>query len=51
VRERLVSQRTGITNQIRAFLLERSIAECRGVEDVRFTPKSGHSSRDRNCVR
>ena len=27
VRERLVSQRTGIINQIRAFLLERGIAE------------------------
>ena len=26
VRERLVSQRTGIINQIRAFLLERSVA-------------------------
>jgi transposase len=26
VRERLVSQRTGIINQIRAFLLERGIA-------------------------
>jgi transposase len=26
VRERLVSQRTGITNQIRAFLLERGVA-------------------------
>ena len=28
VRERLVSQRTGIINQIRAFLLERGIAAC-----------------------
>jgi hypothetical protein len=27
VRERLVSQHTGIINQIRAFLLERSVAE------------------------
>ena len=26
VRERLVTQRTGITNQIRAFLLERGLA-------------------------
>jgi len=26
LRERLVSQRTGIVNQIRAFLLERGIA-------------------------
>src|ERR1700756_3827773 len=30
VRERLVSQRTGIVNQIRAFLLERGIAVRRG---------------------
>jgi transposase len=30
VRERLVSQRTGIINQIRAFLLERGIAVRRG---------------------
>jgi transposase len=31
VRERLVSQRTGITNQIRAFLLERGIAVRQGL--------------------
>jgi hypothetical protein len=31
VRERLVSQRTGIVNQIRAFLLERGIAVRQGV--------------------
>jgi transposase len=30
VRERFVSQRTGITNQIRAFMLERGIAVRRG---------------------
>ncbi len=30
VRERLVSQRTGIINQIRAFLLERGIAVRQG---------------------
>jgi transposase len=30
VRERLVSQRTGIINQIRAFLLERRIAVRQG---------------------
>src|SRR5258708_4222556 len=35
VRERLVSQRTGIINQIRAFLLERSIAVRQG---IRFPP-------------
>ena len=33
VRERLVSQRTGVINQIRAFLLERGIA-------VRLTPRN-----------
>jgi transposase len=27
VRERLVSQRTGIINQIRAFLLDRGVAD------------------------
>jgi transposase len=31
VRERLVSQRTGIINQIRAFLLERGIAVRQGL--------------------
>jgi len=31
VRERLVSQRTGIVNQIRAFLLERGIAVRQGL--------------------
>ena len=30
MRERLVSQRTGIINQIRAFLLERGIAVRQG---------------------
>ena len=35
VRERLVSQRTGIINQIRAFLLERSIAVRQGVRFLR----------------
>src|SRR3974377_1907835 len=35
VRERLVSQRTGIINQIRAFLLERGIAVRQG---LRFLP-------------
>ena len=32
VRERLVSQRTGIINQIRAFLLERGIAVRQGID-------------------
>src|SRR5678815_3811276 len=35
VRERLVSQRTGITNQIRAFLLERGIAVRQGQRFLR----------------
>src|SRR5918992_3743193 len=36
VRERLVSQRTGIVNQIRAFLLERGIAVRQGLHSLRF---------------
>ena len=35
VRERLVSQRTGIINQIRAFLLERGVAVRQGVRFLR----------------
>ena len=35
VRERLVSQRTGISNQIRAFLLERGIAVRQGLRFLR----------------
>ena len=35
VRERLVSQRTGVVNQIRAFLLERGIAVRKGARSVR----------------
>ena len=35
VRERLVSQRTGIVNQIRAFLLERSVAVRQGLRFLR----------------
>jgi transposase len=35
VRERLVGQRTGIINQIRAYLLERSIAVRQGVRFLR----------------
>ena len=37
VRERLVSQRTGIINQIRAFLLERGIAVRQGPRFLRLT--------------
>jgi transposase len=36
VRERLVSQRTGIINQIRAFLLERGIAVRQGRRFLRM---------------
>ena len=35
VRERLVSQRTGIINQIRAFMLERGIAVRQGLRFLR----------------
>ena len=35
VRERLVGQRTGIINQIRAFLLERGIAVRQGLRFLR----------------
>src|SRR6476659_3202250 len=36
VRERLVSQRTGIINQIRAFLLERGVAVRQGLRFLRI---------------
>ena len=35
VRERLVSQRTGIINQMRAFLLERGVAVRQGIRFLR----------------
>src|SRR5215510_7992086 len=35
VRERLVSQRTGLINQIRAFLLERGVAVRQGLRFLR----------------
>ena len=35
MRERLVSQRTGIINQIRAFLLERRVAVRQGLRFLR----------------
>src|SRR5258705_13689597 len=38
VRERLVSQRTGIINQIRAFMLERGIAVPQGIGFLRTGP-------------
>jgi transposase len=52
VRDRLVSQRTGIINQIRAFLLERGIAVRQGHHFLRAelprilaTPRDVHSPR------
>src|SRR6516165_8410993 len=36
VRDRLVGQRTGVINQIRAFLLERGIAVRQGPHSLRF---------------
>ena len=36
MRDRLVSQRTGITNQIRAFMLERGIAVRQGIGFLRM---------------
>jgi len=36
VRERLVSQRTGIINQIRAFMLERGVAVRQGLRFLRI---------------
>ena len=52
VRERLVSQRTGIINQIRAFLLERGVAVRQGLRflraqlpDILATPPDVLSSR------
>jgi transposase len=36
VRERLVRQRTGVVNQIRAFLLERGIAVRQGARSLRI---------------
>jgi transposase len=35
VRDRLVGQRTGVINQIRAFLLERGIAVRQGLRSLR----------------
>jgi transposase len=42
VRERLVSQRTGIINQIRAFLLERGVAVRQGLRFLRAELMSCH---------
>ena len=61
VRERLVSQRTGIINQIRAFLLERGIAvrqglrscapSCRAYWRHRPCPVAPHGRRHRGPSR
>ena len=45
VRDRLVGQRTGVINQIRAFLLERGIAVRQGQHSLR------NGGRDRNSRR
>jgi transposase len=46
VRERLVSQRTGIINQIRAFLLERGVAVRQGLRIIEVF-KAGELPRHR----
>ena len=48
VRERLVSQRTGIINQIRAFLLERGIAVRQGLRFLRVRA-AGHPGDAHRC--
>ena len=52
VRERLVSQRTGIINQIRAFLLERGVAVRQGLRFLRaeLPPDSRHALRCLVCA-
>jgi transposase len=55
VRERLVSQRTGIINQIRAFLLERGVAVRQGMRFLRaelpaFLPRPAMSCRRVCCA-
>ena len=42
VRERLVCQRTSVTNQIRAFLLERGIAVRQGLRALRTAMPNVH---------
>ena len=51
VRERLVSQRTGIINQIRAFLLERGVAVHLGeiLVMVSASPRSGAKRTPGSC--
>jgi hypothetical protein len=49
VRERLVSQRTGIINQIRAFLLERGVAVRQGLRFLRVKPYGAYFPRAREA--
>ena len=49
VRERLVSQRTGIINQIRAFLLERSIAVRQGIRFYAPNCRASWPCRQMSC--
>jgi hypothetical protein len=51
VRARLVGERTGIINQIRAFLLERGIAVRQGLDRAVVAHLSDSESRDRRPVR
>jgi transposase len=47
VRERSVGQRTGVINQIRAFLLERGIAVRQGLRSLRSELPGNVHRRDR----
>jgi len=49
VRERLVSQRTGIINQIRAFLLERGIAVRQGLRSFEASCRASSPGRLTPC--
>jgi transposase len=49
VRERLVSQRTGIINQIRAFLLERGVAVRQGLRFLRASCRAFWLRRPKCC--
>jgi transposase len=51
VRERMVGQRTGIINQIRAFLLERGIAVRQGLRSLRGALPSGVRRPERRSLR
>jgi transposase len=53
VRSRLVSERTAVANEIRAFLLDRGIAIAKGLPHTRPSPAGGpgRASLDRICAR